>query len=134
MTDRNSERITRICELLQSAASRTRVLSHLRWDGHIRDKFLANAALELPRVEYPAYDAEPVLELVAEARRLMQRSTVDDWLERQALALEYSARMLLACGTPDFFHWSRLVYGAPGDVLLDQVSTCLLYTSPSPRD
>ncbi|OED35488.1 hypothetical protein AB833_30170 [Chromatiales bacterium (ex Bugula neritina AB1)] len=125
VSEQLNKRITRICGLLQSAASQTRVLSHLRWDGQIRDKFLADAALELPVVEYPAYDAEPVLELVAEARRLMQQSPIDDWLERQALALENSARMLLACGTAEFFSWSRSVYGAPGDVLLDQVSTAL---------
>ncbi len=125
MAEPVKNRISRICELLQDAAGKTKVLTHLRWSGRIRDNFLSSAALELPVVEYPAYDAGPVLERVAEARRLMQHSPIDDWLERQALALERSARMLLACGTPEFFDWSRSIYGAPGDVLLDGVSTAL---------
>lgn len=125
MKDAVKNRITNICEILQSAAHQTRVLSHLGWQGSVRDEFFANEARELPRVTYPPYDAEPVLTRIAAARDLMQSSIIDDWLERQAYAIETSAHMLKACGTRDFYTCSRSLYGAPGDLLIDQSSTAL---------
>ena len=129
MSDKFEPRVTRICQILHQASQRTKILTHLRWDGSVRDRFLADRASELPVVSYPDYDVDPVLELVDEARRLMQTSNIDDWLERQARAIEISAKMLEACGTTDFFVCSSELYGAPGDLLLDRSSTSLTLAS-----
>jgi uncharacterized protein (TIGR02421 family) len=119
------QRITKICSILQQAARQTRVLSHLAWDGSVREHFFAGGALALPQVDYPAFDDNPVREALTEARRLMQNSPADNWLERQALSIERSADMLCCCGTADFYHHSSALYGAPGDYLIDQQSTAL---------
>jgi uncharacterized protein (TIGR02421 family) len=119
------QRITKICSILQQAARQTRVLSHLAWDGSGREHFFAGGALALPQVDYPAFDDNPVREALTEARRLMQNSPADNWLERQALSIERSADMLCCCGTADFYHHSSALYGAPGDYLIDQQSTAL---------
>jgi uncharacterized protein (TIGR02421 family) len=129
MSDKVEQRTTRIGQILHQAAKRTRILSHLRWDGSVRDRFLAERASALPMVSYPRFDVEPVSEMLHEARRLMQSSEIDDWLERQARAIELSARLLGACGTADFFHYSSELYGAPGDLLLDRSSTSLTLAS-----
>ena len=129
MSDKFKKRITRVCKILHLASVRSRILSHLRWDGSVRDRFLADRASALPVVTYPEYDIDPILDLVSDARSLMQTGAVDDWLERQARAIEITAQMLKSCGRPEFFHCSRELYGAPGDVLLDQSSTSLTLAS-----
>ncbi len=91
----------------------------------MREHFFAGGALALPQVDYPAFDDNPVREALTEARRLMQNSPADNWLERQALSIERSADMLCCCGTADFYHHSSALYGAPGDYLIDQQSTAL---------
>lgn len=122
---------TQICHMLKSAAQKTRVVTHLGWHGGVRDQFLANNAKRLPVVSYADYNAQPELDLVAQARRLTKTAQFDqgvgisDWLDRQAMSIENSARMRLACGTPEFFTYSSALYGAPGDVLIDQTSTAL---------
>ncbi len=125
MTDAFDNRIATIAQQLSGAARDVRILSHISWDASVREAFFAAGARELPRPEYPPYNADPVLEAVASARALIQNSDVDQWLERQALALERSARMLASAGTADFYLHSRDLYGAPGDVLLDQNTTSL---------
>ena len=129
MGDNSKKRITRICEVLQQAARKTRVLSHLAWDGSVRRSFFDSGAMSLPDLTYPAYDASPVMEALTEARRMMQSSAIDDWLERQATAIEHSANMMLSCGTPAFYDHSSALYGAPGDYLIDQSSTALTLAS-----
>ena len=57
------QQVTRICEILHAAARKTRVLSHLGWSAQVREKFFTDGGNALPVVEYPQYDAAPVLEL-----------------------------------------------------------------------
>ena len=125
MNKPSSQRITQICEILHGAARKTRVLSHLGWHSSVREKFFAQGAKALPIVEYPQYDAAPVVEQISFARNLMQRSSIDEWLERQADAIHDSAQMLLNTNTPAFFDFSRRLYGAPDDPLIDGRSTSL---------
>ncbi len=125
VSDSCDNRIVTIARQLTEAAREVRILRHVSWDASVREAFFANGARELPQPEYPAYNAAPVLDKIADARALMQTSDADRWLERQALALERSARMLAAAGTADFYLHSRDLYGAPGDVLLDQSTTSL---------
>jgi len=125
MSNSSAQRITTVSEILYSAAQKTRVLSHLGWHSSVRERFFASGAKELPVVEYPEYNAAPVLELIAEARGMLQTSSIDRWLARQADALYNSAQMLLHTAKPEFFHYSRQLYGAPDDPLIDCNSTSL---------
>lgn len=125
VSDTSAQRVTGICELLHDAARKTRVLSHLGWHSSVRESFFKAGAKELPVVEYPDYNAEPVLEKIAHARSQLQGAPIDQWLNRQADAIENSARMLVNTGTPAFFDYSRRLYGAPDDPLIDGKSTCL---------
>ncbi len=125
MTNNFDQRIVAIAGRLSDAARDVRILRHVSWDASVREAFFSSGARELPRPEYPHYDASPVLEKITYARALMQTSDADQWLARQALALEHSARMLASAGTADFYLHSRELYGAPGDVLLDQSTTSL---------
>ena len=125
MSKSSSERITRICEILYDAARQTRMLSHIGWHGSVREKFFEAGAKELPVVEYPEFDAAPVLSQINQARVLLQSSAIDGWLERQADDIHNSAQLLLHTNTPEFFKYSQLLFGAPDDVLLDGKSTSL---------
>ncbi len=122
-TRKENERIRDLCDLLYQATRPIRILSHISWDNEVRERFLKKRARELPEVEYPPFDPSPTLQLVAEARRRFQDSRVDDWLRRQAAAIEGSARMLAACNTPEFFKWSAELYGTPLAPLPDHAST-----------
>lgn len=121
--EQDNERIRLVSDLLYRATQSIRILSHVSWGNEVREQFFADGARELPVVSYPAFDASVPIEIVAEARQHLQDSEVDVWLKRQATYIENSARMLAACGTPDFYPYSRELYGTPLDVLLDGVTT-----------
>ncbi len=46
-------------------------------------------------------------------KQLIDTDPIDLWLLRQTEVLEKSACMLQACGTTDFFKYSKAIYGAP---------------------
>jgi len=87
MNSPSAQRITQVCEILHGAARKTRVLSHLGWSSRVRENFFAAGAKELPVVAYPEFDAIPVLEQISFARNLLQGSSIDAWLGRQADAV-----------------------------------------------
>lgn len=112
--DRNKNRIRHIASLLYQASRSIRVLGSIDWPPEVKAEFFAKRAQELPRVSYQPLDPTPVIEAVREARRsIVPVTTVDLWLERQADALERSARMLAAVGTNAFFEYGRQIYGEP---------------------
>ncbi len=108
------DRIRSVATLLRQAAKPIKILSAVGWPDQVKADFFANGATALPQVEYPAFDPQPVLELVRQARRdIFGGSLIDSWLERQANSLEIGARMLAGAGTPIFFEYSRQAYGEP---------------------
>jgi hypothetical protein len=55
-----------------------------------------------------------VLDGVAAARRLLRPgNVVDDWLDREATAIESTALMLSSVSTPAFHAYSRRLYSVP---------------------
>jgi uncharacterized protein (TIGR02421 family) len=103
-----------------------RVLSRLAWPGDVRRDFLAGGASQLPRPEYQPFDATPVVEAVDGVRRsLRPGSTIDDWLGRECDAIEATARMLAAVGSPPFSEFSAALYGEPTRPLLYDPATPL---------
>lgn len=109
------ERVRRVAHLLYQASKPIKILQTLGWDDRVKASFFARGATELPQVEYAAFDPQPVLALVREAKRdiFMGASVVDGWLEKQANSLEVGARMLAGVGTQVFFEYSRQAYGEP---------------------
>ncbi len=118
-----ADRIRHVNNLLYRATRPIRILSHVSWSAGVRNRFFEKGARELPVVSYPPFDMSGPLDIISEARRHIKDSSVDVWLSRQATFIENSARMLSACGTPDYFKFSKKLYGTPLDVLPDQIST-----------
>jgi uncharacterized protein (TIGR02421 family) len=119
MTNENGpERYRSAAKILHDVAKPMRVLSALSWPGEVRDQFLAGGADQLPAPTYQPVDPTPVLDGVAAARRLLRPgNVVDDWLDREATAVESTALMLASVGTPAFHAYSRKLYSVPSQPL-----------------
>ncbi len=119
MTDTaDVDRYRNASQILHDVAKPMRVLSTLAWPGSIRDEFLAAGAQTLPRPTYRTFDPKPVLDGVAAARRLLRPGhVIDEWLDREADAIEATALMLSTLGTPAFHAYSRQLYGVPDQPL-----------------
>ncbi len=126
LQDRDQSRITEAATWLHRSAQKIRILTHVAWPQSHRDHFLDKASHTLPPIEYPSFDSSETLAHLAKARRLLHGdSAIDLWLGGIADRIETSARMLAACGTPEFLEHSRCLYGAPTDVLRDEKSSSL---------
>jgi uncharacterized protein (TIGR02421 family) len=108
-----------------------RVLQSLRWPSEVEDAFLRSRQRELPKVGYDAdlgFDpAQKKRELEEILRDLDRELGHDDRLGRivRATTEEYRdvVRMLEARGTPEFYTWSRRLYGSAKDKFPDGVTT-----------
>ncbi len=113
-----ADRYRQAAQILHDVAKPMRVLSALAWPGELRDEFLAGGAQRLPEPAYEPVDPAPVLEAVTAARALLHPGdVVDDWLGREADAIEHTVRMLTSRETPAFFEHSRALYGVPDQPL-----------------
>ena len=113
--------------LLAEAARPLRVLGAIDWPPQVRERFLASGGTTLPKVRYEKVDATRSFERVAKARRIVTgHAGIDAWLSRHADAIESTARMLEAIGTPDFYRHGRALFG--------DSSTPLRYHPATPLD
>jgi uncharacterized protein (TIGR02421 family) len=113
-----ADRYRQASQILHDVAKPMRVLSALAWPSELRDQFLAGGAQRLPEPTYAPVDPAPVLAAVDAARALLQPdNVVDEWLGREADAIESTALMLAARQTPEFFEHSRALYGVPDQPL-----------------
>jgi len=120
------EKIRNACSQLYDASASIRVLTHISWPIRVREKFFASGATELPQVRYKKFSPEETIERLYYARKMFSFSpSINGWLNKIAFNIETSARMLAACGTPDFFTFSKQLYGAPKDQLMDETNTSL---------
>jgi uncharacterized protein (TIGR02421 family) len=114
----SADRYRQAAQILHDVAKPMRVLSALAWPSQVREEFLAGGAQRLPAPTYSPVDPAPVLEAVAGARALLRPgNVVDDWLGREAGAIESTARMLATRETRAFFDHSRALYGIPDQPL-----------------
>ncbi len=109
------DRYRRMAQILHDVAKPMRVLAALNWPGELRTQFLATEGSQLPAPSYKPIDPKPVIDGVAEVRRLLGsgNEVVDRWFEREADCVEATARMLSTLGTPDFHTHSAQLYGVP---------------------
>jgi uncharacterized protein (TIGR02421 family) len=120
------ERLSGVAGLLRRAEQPVRVLRTIAWPADVEEEFFRTGAMRPPIVEYNAPDPTPVLEQVAVARvQLTAGTVIDDWLLRVCDAIQNGALMLAAVGTPQFYQYSKLLYGRPSDVLPDNKTTSL---------
>jgi uncharacterized protein (TIGR02421 family) len=120
------ERLQTAAALLLEAEDRLPVLRTIAWDRSLADAFFTGGEHEPPRPVYPRIDPEPSLDRVVEARRLIDGSSpVHDWLLRLTETVADTARLLAAVGTPDFYRYSRRLYGEPTSPLADGKRTAL---------
>lgn len=111
---------------LKDAEGSVRVLRTVDWSKKVADDFFARGARELPVVEYAPLDAGPILETIATIRTTLDPGAPgDQWVLRQAKAIELGAKMLAGVGTMDFFHYGKELYGEPKATILDGSTTSL---------
>jgi uncharacterized protein (TIGR02421 family) len=114
----DDDRYRRAATILHDTAKPMRVLSALSWPAELRERFLATGGTELPSPTYRPIDPAPTLAAIAEARaQLVPGEVIDDWLLREATAVETTARMLGAVGTAEFHRHSHALYGVPSQPL-----------------
>ncbi len=114
LTEPDKVRIQTAAKLLYEASRPLKILQAIAWPDQIKADFFAQNADVLPKVEYPDFDPQPVLDLVRQARQhILAGTVVESWLESQSQSLELSARMLAGVGTPIFFEYGRQMYGEP---------------------
>jgi uncharacterized protein (TIGR02421 family) len=110
----SADRYRQAAQILHDVAKPMRVLSALAWPSQVREEFLAGGAQRLPTPTYSPVDTTPVVDGVAGVRALLRRgNVVDDWLGREADAIESTSLMLGSRETPEFFEHSRALYGVP---------------------
>ena len=106
-------------EALRQALKPLRVLKGVSWPDEFRHKFLKDGILPSP--SYDAIDIQPSLELVKQAKTLINGDhVVFDWLSRLASRVEITAHMLSARGTKEFSKQSELLFGTPSRLMLDR--------------
>lgn len=122
-----SERLAACMAGLREAEQPVRILRHLAWPRSVRDEFLRHDGRELPKIEYPAFDADPSLQMLERVRDHLKNDDSPEarWIERQASAIESAARMLAATETPAFLTHGRRLYGTPREPLPDENATVL---------
>lgn len=112
------DRWRQAARLLHDIAKPMRVLSALAWPGELRSTFLDGGAQRPPAPTYTPIDPAPVLDGIAAVRRLLEDGhVVDDWLGREAQAIESTALMLSSLGTVAFHTHSKDLYGIPDQPL-----------------
>jgi uncharacterized protein (TIGR02421 family) len=120
--ERERERLSQAAHLLRKAERGVRVLRTVAWGPEVAAGFFDRGARELPVVEYPRSDPQPVLDDVAAARALIDGdSPVHAWLNRAAAAVATGARMLAALETGEFHQLSCELYGSPTRKLTDGI-------------
>jgi uncharacterized protein (TIGR02421 family) len=129
------ELVARLAERVVDAQRPIRVLQALRWDATFEERFLKNRQRELPKVDAAYYervdlgfDPREKTEQFEEIARdiegdLGDRDAIGQILLTTALEYRDVVRMLATRGTPEFYAWSRKLYGSPKDIFPDGRST-----------
>ncbi len=112
---------------LRQAESSLRVLRSIAWDPSIKARFFERRACELPQITYrPLENADSICDAIESVLHgIHGEDPVERWLMRIGQSLATTARLLSAVGTPDFFEYSRQLYGEPTTPLQDGLRTAL---------
>ncbi|MEZ4408716.1 MAG: flavohemoglobin expression-modulating QEGLA motif protein [Polyangiales bacterium] len=126
------EKVALLADRVTELQKPIRILNALKWDANAWEQFKRGRFKEPPKVEYDragiGFDADgqarDFQDLADDVRRTLG---ADDAIARilRATCLEYRdvCRMLLRRGTPEFYAYSRRLYGSPKDVFPDGQTT-----------
>ena len=117
------QRISDLSTRLYKESKEIRILSHISWPAKVREDFFKAKEQKIPEVVYPHFEPSNVMMQIALIQSELGDTSVDAWLNRQAMVIADSALMLSATGTEQFYHYSRELFGAPKDPLTDGMST-----------
>ncbi|MFT5167843.1 MAG: hypothetical protein ACI8P3_003081 [Saprospiraceae bacterium] len=126
MSNTDKKSIKALSDQLYKASKSIRVLTAINWNVKVKEAFFKSKAQKLPKVSYPKFDANPALVEIKNARKLIPSgSSFENWGTRIADNLENSAMLLATLGSPDFFLFSKILYGSPEKLLPDGETTTL---------
>ena len=123
-----------VCQLatrIVDAQKPIRVLQAIRWDNAVEDQFLKRKARELPKIDaayYAGVDLGFDPQAKAEEFELIARDVesglgendgIGEILRKTAMEYRDVVRMLEARGTPQFYAYSRKLYGSPKEKFPD---------------
>ena len=135
MFERYRERIRGLSLRLVEVQRPIRILDAVKWDESVVAFFLRTGFEEIPQFGPEAYAKVPLgfepqskireLEEIRKAvtQKLGKNDPVGGILQRNCLEFQDAVRMLQARGTPQFYHYSRKLYGSPKDAFGDGVTT-----------
>jgi uncharacterized protein (TIGR02421 family) len=125
------ERLATLADMIIEAQRPIRILNALKWEGGGWEAFRRSRFKELPKVDAESYKrVELGFDPIARARDfndladdVRRQLGADDALARilRASCLEYRdvCRMLAVRGKPEFYAYSRRLYGSPKDTFAD---------------
>ncbi len=120
------DRLSEAAVRLREAEKPVRILRSLAWPQEAAREFIDGGMQRPPQIEYPVFNARPVLDDLAAIDHLLDgESPVHDWLRRTAWSITTAARMLQAIGTAEFHEHSAALYGTPLTPLQDGQRTAL---------
>jgi len=125
------EIVAQLAQRVLEAQRPMRILQALRWDGTVEEQFLRAKGKELPRVSYDSdlgFDPDGKLRELTDIYQDIRRELgKEDKLARilRDTCDEYRqvVEMLKARGTPDFYKFSKKLYGSPKDKFPDDKTT-----------
>lgn len=135
--------LRRISDEIVALQKPIKILKAINWNPRVHDRFFANRARLLPRVEYAplGYDADALArEFIALRKRIRGRNPVEALLREKCDEFALIARMLQSRGTPEFYELSARIYGDPRDRYIadpdvDNLEVAKLWSSrPAARD
>jgi uncharacterized protein (TIGR02421 family) len=129
------EIVSQLASRIVEAQRPIRVLQAIRWDDGVQEAFFRSRCRELPKVGVDYYKAldvgfdvrAKVEEFESIARdidaELGETDPIGDIMARSAIEYRDVCRMLAARGTPQFYGFSRKLYGSPKDKFPDGKSS-----------
>lgn len=129
------ERVALLADRVTEAQKPIRILNALKWEGPTWEAFRRGRFKELPKIDAESYARVDLgFDPIARARDFQDLADdvrrelgADDAVARilRATCLEYRdvCKMLIARGTPEFYAYSRRLYGSPKDTFPDGRTT-----------
>jgi uncharacterized protein (TIGR02421 family) len=114
--------------LLNSAQKPIQILDAIKWNDEISDFIIKNNFKEMPKIDYGnrplKYDPEKKLQEFKELRlkitkELGANDPLGAILIRNCMQYEDAVRMLMARGKPEFYNYSKKLYGSPTELMND---------------
>lgn len=122
----DAQHIEKVSNALLAISEEVKILRNITWQDQVEQEFFRNNAQKLPMVEYPKYKAKPVLKEIKKARKIIADAPyIKKFARRIADNLENSALLLESRGTPDFYKYSKRLYGKPSNELHNGSSTII---------